>query len=93
MSHIYYIHKEDVKNYESFLKAIEPLEQESQKLWEKYDELGPEEFNRVMNEFNKQYDPIAKQYPYRAISLLDDGYFEARKNGYVGYYMGFLWDK
>lgn len=91
MSHLYFIHKDDIKNYELCTKAGEFLERCRD------DEVRASQHLSIESEINKKYEglwaTIKSKYPYRSIGLLDDTYKDARKNGYVGYYRGFRWDR
>lgn len=94
MSHIYFIHREDIPVYRAHQEAIAPFQKEQDEIYERA-AADPDNFDfcAALDELNKRAQPIHDKYKYRCITLMDDGYGTARKRGYVGFYCGFQWDE
>ena len=94
MSHIYFIHKEDIPAYEAYQKEAEALEKKETELLTEYLKTMNEEeaWIKARNSQNKEYEELREKYKYRSIGLSDKNYSNARALGYVGYYRGFCWD-
>lgn len=93
MSHIYFIHKDDIENYEALNKELEAFEKE-ENILRSYITAGNSGFESIQALRDKyKVDDILKKYPYRLITIRDSGYSTARENDYIGFYRGFRWDK
>lgn len=94
MSHIYFIHKEDVPAYLEYINASKPYQEEREAIMFNVKSHGDmERAEKSLNDLYNKYEYLHLDYKkIRTIHFSDPDYSKARDIGYVGFYRGFRWD-